>query len=177
MIHGALAYPLLAFLALVAACDVRTRRIPNALSLPAILAGLAINGALAGAPGLLASAAGLLTATALLFVPFALGGIGGGDVKMMGAVGAFVGPRLVLAAMACGMILGGIVMVGVLARRGLLGEKLMGTFVMLRSAVVTRSIAPLRAPATDPGAIALPYSVPLALGTVAALGYTRAFGG
>jgi prepilin peptidase CpaA len=142
-----------------------------------VAVGLVINGALAGASGLLASAAGLLTAMLILFPPFALGGIGGGDVKMMGAVGAFVGPRMVLAAMACGMILGGVVMVGVLARRGILSDKLMGTFVMLRSAVVTRSIAPLRAPAAAPGAIALPYSVPLALGTVAALGYSRAFGG
>jgi prepilin peptidase CpaA len=177
MIHIAIAYPLLAFLTLCAACDVRTRRIPNALSFPAIVAGLVVNTALAGSPGLAWSAAGLLTATVILFAPFALGGIGGGDVKMMGAVGAFVGPRVVLAAMAAGMILGGLVMMWVLARRGLLREKLMGTFVMLRSALATRSLVPLKAPASDPGAIALPYSVPLALGTVAALGYGRAFGG
>jgi hypothetical protein len=63
--------------------------------------------------------------------------------------------------MAAGMILGGLVMMWVLARRGLLCEKLMGTFVMLRSALATRSLVPLRAPASDPGAIALPYSVPL----------------
>jgi prepilin peptidase CpaA len=177
MINGAIAYPLLAFLTLCAACDVRTRRIPNALSFPAIVAGLVVNAALAGGPGLLWSAAGLLTATVLLFAPFALGGIGGGDVTMMGAVGTFVGPRVVLAAMAAGMILGGLVMMWVLARRGLLREKLTGTFVMLRSALVTRSLAPLRAPASDPGAIALPYSIPLALGTVAALVYGQAFGG
>ena len=177
MIHGAIAYPLLAFLTLCAACDVRTRRIPNVLSFSAIAAGLVINTAIAGPSGLLFSLGGLLTATVLLFAPFALGGIGGGDVKMMGAVGAFVGPRVVLAALACGMILGGFVMVGVLARRGVLGEKLTGTFVMLWSALATRSIAPLRAPAADPGGIALPYSVPLALGTIAVLGYGRAFGG
>lgn len=79
-----------------AVVDVRTGRVPNWLTLPAILIGLLLH---AGAglaeggwgglqEGLAASGLGLLAA----FVPFAViffaGGIGGGDVKLMTAVGA-----------------------------------------------------------------------------------------
>ena len=177
MIHIAIAYPLLAFLALFAACDLSTRRIPNALSFPAMVAGIVVNMALFGLPGALVGLAGLLTATAIFLPVFALGGIGGGDVKMMAAVGAFLGPELTLAAMVFGMVLGGVVMVVVLARRGVLVEKLRATAMMLWSAFSIRSLEPLRAPATEPGAIALPYSVPLALGTVAALRFGSVLGG
>src|SRR5215470_4328671 len=86
-----------ATLAFVVACivvDVRERRIPNALSAPAIVLGIVINGLLFGSSGMIAGLAGFGLALAILIVPFALGGIGAGDVKMMGAVGALLGPRL-----------------------------------------------------------------------------------
>jgi prepilin peptidase CpaA len=158
---------LILFLTLCAAADLRTRRIPNLVSGPAIVAGMALNGLYFGIDGLGASVAGLVTATAILLAPFALGGLGGGDVKMMGAVGALLGPRLALWGTAFGMVLGGLVMLCHLARCGRLREKLARTGTMFAAAAVTRSLSPLRASAADPGAIALPYSVPLGLGTLA----------
>jgi prepilin peptidase CpaA len=155
--------------ALSAAIDVRVRRIPNLVSAPAIVAGLALNALYFGAEGLGASLAGLLAATAVLVPPFALGGIGGGDVKMMGAVGALLGPRLALAGMALGMMLGGVLMAAHLARRGRLSETLARTGAMFATAATTGSLAPLRVPAGRPGTVALPYSVPLGVGTLAAL--------
>lgn len=47
-----------------------------------------------GFTGFLQGIFGLCLGIALLFIPFALGGMGGGDVKMMGAVGAFLGPNV-----------------------------------------------------------------------------------
>jgi prepilin peptidase CpaA len=149
--------------------DLTTRRIPNAITVSAMGTGLALAAFTHGLGGCAASAAGLLLAIALLIVPFALGGIGGGDVKMMAAVGALVGPRALLASLLAGMILGGLVAVGVLWRRGLLGEKWHAIGAMLRSALLTWSVDPLRAPAPGEGTVALPYSVPLALGTALAL--------
>src|SRR5207253_2214762 len=100
---------------------------------------------------------------------FALGGIGGGDVKMMAAIGALLGPRLALTSVACGMLLGGVVMMVHLARIGRLREKLRATGTMLTSVVLMHSIQPLRISDTDPGAVSLPYSVPLGLGTIGVL--------
>lgn len=158
---------LIVFLALCTGVDLSVRRIPNFISGPAVVAGLALNGLYCGADGVRASFAGLVAATAVLLPPFALGGLGGGDVKMMGAVGALLGPRLALWSMALGMMLGGVVMLCHLARTGRLREKLERTRAMLTAAAVTGSLSPLRVSATDPGAIALPYSVPLGLGTLA----------
>jgi prepilin peptidase CpaA len=154
--------------------DVLTRRIPNVLSGPAILAGLALNALYFGGDGFLAGLAGCAGAIAILLVPFALGGVGAGDVKMMGAVGAFLGPRLALMALVIGMLLGGVVMAVHLARQGRLREKLGATATMLGGALMMGSLAPLQKSAADPGAIALPYSVPLGLGTIAAVAMSEA---
>lgn len=157
------------FVALCVASDVRTRRIPNLLSGGAMVGGLLLNGLYGGGQGLAGSLAGLALLIGLLLPPFALGGIGGGDVKMMGGVGALLGVQLGFAALTIGMLLGGAVMLAHLARLGRLREKLVHTTNLFSLAVLTRSTEPLRVSAADPGAISLPYSVPLGLGTVAAI--------
>lgn len=156
----------LAFVVVCMAVDIRARRIPNLLSGSAIVIGAVMNVYLFGASGLLSSVSGLLLSLVVLFGPFALGGIGGGDVKMMGAVGAFLGPKLSLSALVCGLILGGIIMLVHLARIGRLREKVGATRARITATVLTRSLAPLTMSAADPGSIALPYSVPLGLGTM-----------
>ena len=112
----------LGFVSLCAVSDVRTRRIPNALTASGMLAGLAVNTLSRGAPGFFDSLTGLVLSGVVLLAPFALGGIGGGDVKMMAAVGAIVGARLGLTGLAVGIVLGGVVMVVHLARQGRLRE-------------------------------------------------------
>jgi prepilin peptidase CpaA len=161
----------IAVIFIVACCvvDARTRRIPNVLSASAMLAGLALNAMYFGVAGLGVSLGGLLAAGAVLVPAFAVGGLGAGDVKMMGAIGALLGPQLALAALGLGMIFGGLIMLAHLARRGRLREKLGSTWAMVAAASLARSVEPLRGPAADPDAIALPYSVPLGLGTVAVL--------
>jgi prepilin peptidase CpaA len=156
---------------IVACCvaDARTRRIPNVLSASAMLAGLGLNAADHGMSGLGLSVGGLLAAGAVLLPAFAVGGIGAGDVKMMGAIGALIGPEPALAGLGLGMIFGGVIVVAHLARHGRLSEKFGSTWAMVAAASLARSVEPLRAPAKDPNAVALPYSVPLGLGTVAVL--------
>jgi len=71
-------------------------RIYNWLTYPAILAGLALGaarGAAGGAAwdGFVSSAVGFAFGFGVLFLAYVLGGMGGGDVKLMGAVGAFLG--------------------------------------------------------------------------------------
>src|SRR2546425_11393857 len=98
------------FVALCVIADVRTRRIPNAISGSAVLLGITLNTAYQGTAGLLESLAGLGVTMGVLLWPFAMGGIGGGDVKMMGAIGALLGPRLALLGLGAGAILAGAAM-------------------------------------------------------------------
>lgn len=79
--------------ALATATDLYGRRIPNRLTLPAAVAGLALHTGADGGLGLGSSLAGLLVGSAS-FLPFYLrGGLGAGDLKLLGAVGALLGLR------------------------------------------------------------------------------------
>ena len=167
---------LVVFVALCVVTDVWMRRIPNAISGPAMVLGITLNTAYMGSAGLLQSLSGLGIVIGVLLWPFAMGGIGGGDVKMMGAMGALLGPRLALMGLAAGMILGGAAMVWHLTRQGRLREKVRATALMFQAAAMTRSLDPLRVSAADQGAVALPYSVPLGLGTLAALIFAARLG-
>ncbi len=158
----------------IAACwwtDLGWRRIPNGLTGVACLVGLLLNAWLFGVPGCVRSGLGMVVAGGFLLVPFALGGIGGGDVKMMGAVGAWLGPHLALVGLAAGLVLGGLFSVLYLTRIGRLGEKLQATVMMLYRAVSRRSVDPLRLSDEAPDAVALPYSLPLGLGTLGAMAF------
>jgi prepilin peptidase CpaA len=167
--HPAVIAATAAFLAACVVSDVRTRRIPNVLTGGAVLVGAGINLALSGWAGAYASLTGLGLATLLLLGPFALGGIGGGDVKMMAAVGALLGPSLLLKSLCVGLILGGVVAVGHLLRADRLREKLSLLGHMLSNAALSRSTAPLKVSPSGPNAVALPYSVPLGIGTAAVI--------
>src|SRR6266404_5728224 len=151
--------PLLcALFTFVTACclvDLRTRRIPNVISGTGVVLGAALNALYYGPTGLLWSVFGAVTVVAVLLVPFAVGGIGGGDVKMMAAIGAFLGPRFALEGLVVGMAIGGVIMLVHLARLGRLMEKLHSLGAMAASAFFTRSAAPLRVGANDPGANSL----------------------
>jgi prepilin peptidase CpaA len=86
-----------------AVCDLRWRKIPNLLTLPTLLAGLVWAGYSYGASGLLGATAGCLLLAAPYLVLFLFAGGGAGDVKLMGALGAWLG--LVDGAIALGAVL------------------------------------------------------------------------
>jgi len=85
-------FPLLAALALAAAIDAKQRRIPNWLTFSLLLAGILRAGLTGGAAGLAVSGEGIAVGAAVPLALFAIGALGGGDVKLMGAIGAWLGP-------------------------------------------------------------------------------------
>jgi prepilin peptidase CpaA len=88
--------------------DIRFGRIPNWLTLPAMVVGLAYHFYFAGAHGLLLSACGLLVGFGIFVGLYLLGGMGAGDVKLMAAIGALLGPKDVFYAAVLTAIAGGI---------------------------------------------------------------------
>jgi prepilin peptidase CpaA len=107
--------------------DIRTRRIPNALT--ATMAGVGVGLSASGVSGvsLLASMAGFALGLALMMPGHALGATGAGDVKLMAAVGAMVGPGTVVTAFAFTAIAGGIMAIAIAVRRQRLRATLSGT--------------------------------------------------
>lgn len=85
------AAPLLVLLFLAAVSDLRTRKIPNWVTLLLIISGLVHSASSVGS-GIGLSVAGLFAAAALPLVQYAIGTMGAGDVKLMAGVGAWLGP-------------------------------------------------------------------------------------
>jgi prepilin peptidase CpaA len=81
----------LALACVACAWDLRTRRIPQALTIGGALAGFCYHVIAGGSQGATLSALGWLVGMAIFFAPFALGGLGAGDVKLLGALGAWLG--------------------------------------------------------------------------------------
>jgi prepilin peptidase CpaA len=123
---------LIALLVGFGACvtDVRSRRIPNILTFGAAAAALAFHASSGQAAGLLHSVEGWLVGAAIFFVPFALGGLGAGDVKLLAALGAWVGP---LDALWIGLytgVAGGILALVVAGLQGYLGQALSNIWLL-----------------------------------------------
>ena len=72
--------------------DIKTRRIPNLILLPALLLAVILHSIGGGIDGLINTAGGLTVGLAMLFPLYAMGGMGAGDVKLLGVVGGFLGP-------------------------------------------------------------------------------------
>ncbi|HTW91246.1 MAG TPA: A24 family peptidase [bacterium] len=89
----------LLLLVLCAYWDIRYRKIPNWATLPSIVLGFGMSCMFHGWGGTKASGLGFLFGFASLLVLFVLGWMGGGDVKLMAAVGALKGYPFVVSAL------------------------------------------------------------------------------
>lgn len=106
--------------------DVRTRRVPNWLTVGGFAAALLLRGLQGGdvlVDGGLGGGLGLLAALPL----FLVGAFGGGDVKLLTAVGAFAGPGGLLQALLASGIIGGLIGVVMVARKSVLLPALLRT--------------------------------------------------
>jgi len=157
-----------------AVIDLRFGKVPNWLTYPAVLVGLAGNswpGGLHAGPGslgLLGALAGLAAGFGPLLIFWLAGGIGGGDAKLMGAIGAIGGWRFVLAAMLYGFIVAAMMAVIVMVRKGLVRRTFRRVWQLLVLLVMpgAKPADPSRDSPTIPFAVALCVG---ALGAIAEL--------
>lgn len=163
--------PVTVVLIALAACafDVRTRRIPNLLTFGAALAGVAVHALMAGSGGALTAAGGWL-AGVLLFMPFfALGGMGGGDVKLLAALGAWLGPQEALWLAVYTGIAGGVMGLIVAVGQGYLRTAVRNVFSVF-SFWATSGIRPVPGLTLESAKTPrLAYAIPILAGTVVTL--------
>jgi len=111
--------------------DLRTRRIPNILTFGAALAGLLFQFATGGVEALGQAALGWLLGAIVFLLPFALGGLGGGDVKLIAALGAWLGPVDAVWLVLYTGVAGGVMALGVSAVYGYLGTAVQNVKLLL----------------------------------------------
>lgn len=156
-----------AYTAVAAALDYRTRKIPNWLTVPAAVLGLAYHTLAPGGIGPLASLAGLAIGFALLLLPWILGGGGMGDVKLLAALGAWLGPTLILITFGLATVLAAFAAVTILTASAVSHGY---SATRRRYATVTAGTAAAAAaapsiPAPQKKRRVLPFAVPVAAGT------------
>jgi prepilin peptidase CpaA len=147
-----------------AAVDLRSRRIPNVLTLGALAAGFVLQGALAGPAGLVHAFAGALAAGLPALAVFALRGMGGGDVKLLAACGALLGPAAALQLLLATAVAGGVLAAAAIAARR--AWTVTGSYLQAL-ALHWRRRGPVACPEVSLGrsrGIAVPYGVAIALG-------------
>ncbi|MEQ1868454.1 MAG: prepilin peptidase [Vicinamibacterales bacterium] len=149
--------------------DLRTRRIPNALTFGAAAAALGYAMATHGVSGLLTSAGGWFTGCALFLPFFALGGLGAGDVKLAAAVGAWIAPRDAFWMSMYTMVAGGVLAILVSLATGYLKHAIANVSLLLTHWRIA-GISPLsELTLSQARGTRLPYALPIAVGTAGAL--------
>lgn len=151
--------------------DLRSRSIPNWLTLGGFLAGIVAQIALGGWEGAKAAALGLGLAMLVYLPLFVLRAMGGGDVKLMAALGAAAGPQNWLAIFLITSILGAPIALAAILIRGRFGKTMRNIGAILSQLLRLR--APHRVqPELDvahPQAVGLPHGAVIALGVAAFL--------
>ena len=111
--------PLLGALALVVVLDLRIRVIPDIITLPGLAYALGLAALTAWSPTVVESARGALVGggVVLLVAIVSRGAMGGGDIKLMGMLGAALGWGGALAALALSQIVGAVIVLGFLVVR------------------------------------------------------------
>lgn len=149
--------------------DVSTSRIPNALTFTTASLGLLFHIFAPSGTGWSHALLGLLAGLAVFFPMFALGAMGAGDVKLMAAVGAWIGAISILHVALYGSVAGGVLAVIVALRRSYLKQALTNVKMLLTYWWVEgiKPFPALTLESTD--SLRLPYALAIAAGLAVTL--------
>lgn len=149
--------------------DLKAARIPNVLTMTSAVAGILAHAALPGGSGAATSLGGAAAGLAVFFPFFALGGLGGGDVKLMAALGAWLGWPGILSLALYAAVAGGVLAVGVAIAHGYLWEALRNIAALARFWMVAGLRTEPTLTLAHGGGPRLPYALPIFAGLVLTL--------
>jgi prepilin peptidase CpaA len=153
--------------------DWHTRRIPNWLTVAGIIAGFVLNSILNGWHGSLQSLEGAALALALLLPLVLLRGLGAGDWKLMGALGAITGWRPVLALLFVSVLISGFMAVIQMLLTGRVRTTLRNMLVVAKGLATFGLRANPEISLDNPKLIKLPFGTAVAAATVLAFVLTH----
>ena len=146
--------------------DWRSRRIPNLLTVPGLLLGVLAHGLLSGWHGVLTSLEGAGLALVILLPLVLLRGLGAGDWKLMGAVGAFLGPVLLLFVLLGSFLASGVMALAQMMRTGRVVETFQKLGILLKGFFSFGLRSHPLISLDNPKLMKLPFGVAVAFATV-----------
>lgn len=153
--------------------DYRTRRIPNWLTVPGALLGIVVQWLATGPHGVHMALEGMALALTCLLPLVLLRAMGAGDWKLMGALGAVLGPVMMLMVLAASVFLSGVMAIVIVIRAGRVKETFMNVLVLVQG-FLSFGLRDLPDISLDnPDLMKLPFGVAAALATVLCFMATR----
>ena len=149
-----------------AVTDIRSARIPNRLTYTALLAALPLRTALLGLAGLKSGIIGMLVAGGLFLLLYTLGAMGGGDMKLMAAVGAWVGGTQVMTLILAAALAGGVLAIGRIISRNMVGQTLRNTMQLIYYRLTSGLQPHPELNVKSSGSQRVPYGVAIAVGAL-----------
>ncbi|MDB5098168.1 MAG: peptidase prepilin type [Cyanobacteria bacterium RYN_339] len=169
MVH-AWQFGLVGILAVAMVTDLQTRKIYNWLTFPAMAVGLALSVAFGGLGGLQASLIGFFAGSLVFALGFFMGGaMGAGDVKLMAAIGLWLGWPNVVASVLYVTLCGGLVAILSATYHGTLLKLLKNLYWAMMGLAMPGGKAAVAA--HESAAPPMPYGISIGLGTLLALFY------
>jgi prepilin peptidase CpaA len=145
--------------------DLRSRRIPNWLTVSGAAVGVVANTVLGGWAGLKTSLLGLVLGLGLLLPLVLLRSLGAGDWKLAGALGAFTGPTVLIDLLIGSVFVAGLMALALVIYKGRMRQTLRNIGHILVS-LVTFQLPGTRVSLDNPDSLKVPYGVALALTVV-----------
>lgn len=154
--------------------DYSQRRVPNWLNLALIIVGFVVQGWFFGWYGCGIGFAGMATGFGLLIIPWLMNGMGAGDVKLMAAIGVWMGPLLTLYSFGLGAVIGGLTAIVMIVSTGRLRMACTNLGIILTKCSNPQLAFGEFGSAKSFGSTSqlLPYGVPLTAGTLIILAAT-----
>jgi prepilin peptidase CpaA len=147
--------------------DFRTRKIPNLITIPGMVAGITLRTAMSGWTGTKVAVEGVVLALALLLPLVLARALGAGDWKLMGAVGAFVGPIIFLFVLFGSIVVSGLMALVEMVRTKRVRETFENMLVLLRGFISFGLRRNSEISLDNPKLLKVPFGVAVAVSTVA----------
>ena len=146
--------------------DFRSRRIPNWLTYSGLLTALVLRFAVLGWVGLKSGTVGLLVAGGIFLILFVMGAMGGGDLKLMACVGAWVGSGQVVAILLAAALAGGVLAIFYVFFRQGVRTTFWNLFELIRFRLTFGLQPHPMLNVREAGTVRVPFGVAIAMGTL-----------
>lgn len=148
--------------------DGRQLRVPNWMTYPMILAGLVYNSYAFGFSGAQMAFIGMIVGLLTLLPLYAVGGMGAGDVKMMAAIGAWLGAVVTWYAFCVSVIVGALMAIAMVMWKRSWEKHTVNFMIILNEWMSIRDPNKLAAIAKErkPSMLLLPYGIPICIGSI-----------